>query len=65
MGAYERAAAFLEQVIEIHPGHPKAHHAYGQALMQLGRREEAEVQFDEHMRLLAQQEATGPVATGE
>jgi len=65
MGAYERAAAFLEQVIAANPAHPKAYHAYGQALMHLGRREEAEVQFNEHMRLLAQQEPSGPVATGE
>lgn len=65
MGAYERAAAFLAQVIQSNPAHPRAHHAYGQALMQLGRREEAQLQFDEHMRLLATQEPSGPVATGD
>ncbi len=65
MGAYERAAVFLEQVLAADPAHLKAHHAYGQALMQLGRREEALRQFDEHMRLLAEQEPSGPVASGE
>lgn len=65
MGAYQRAATFLEQVLAADPAHLKAHHAYGQALMQLGRREEALRQFDEHMRLLAEQEPTGPVASGD
>lgn len=65
MGAYERAAAFLAEAIAANPAHPRAHHAYGQALMQVGRREEALREFDIHMRLLAAQEPTAPVASGD
>lgn len=57
MGAVERAAAYLAQVIEADPGHPTAHHDYGEALMKLGRREEAVAQFDLHMRLQAERDA--------
>jgi tetratricopeptide (TPR) repeat protein len=54
MGALERAAAYLAQVLEADPGHPRAHHDYGEALMRLGRREEAAAQLDLHMRLEAE-----------
>jgi tetratricopeptide (TPR) repeat protein len=59
MGAVERAAAFLEQVVLAQPGHPQAHHDYGEALARLGRPEEAAVQFDLHMRLQAGRETAG------
>lgn len=57
MGAVERAASFLAQVIEANPGHPQAHRDYGEALMQLGKREEALAQLDVHMRNQNQREA--------
>jgi tetratricopeptide (TPR) repeat protein len=65
MGAHVRAAQFLSQVIEIQPEHPSAYYAYSQALMRLGRPEEAKRALEIHMRLLAEREPTGPVATRE
>ena len=64
MGAYQRAAETLELLIEEHPDHSSAHYAYGQALLQLGRPEEAEREFETHMRILAEIEPTGPMAAG-
>jgi tetratricopeptide (TPR) repeat protein len=65
MGATERAAQLLAELVAARPDHPKAHYAYGQALVQLGREREAEREFEIHMRLLAGQEPEGPVATRE
>jgi tetratricopeptide (TPR) repeat protein len=64
-GAHARALAMLDALVEANPRHPRAHHARGQALMQLNRTEEARRAFAVHMQLLAQQEITGPAASGE
>ena len=65
MGAHQRAAEFLATLVEQNPEHPNAHYAYGRALMLLGRTQKAQRAFETHMRLLAQREPTGPVATNE
>ena len=64
MGAHQRAVEMLELLIEEHPDHPSAHYAYGQALLQLGRPEEAQREFETHMRILAEIEPTAPMAAG-
>jgi predicted Zn-dependent protease len=63
MGATERAAQLLGELVDFYPAHPNAHYAYGRALMQLGRPEEAEREFDIHMRLMAEKKPTSPMAT--
>ena len=65
MGAYDRAGAFLSEVLQADPNHPAAYYAYGQVLLQLGRPGEAQQAFDRHVALLEQRKPTGPVATGE
>lgn len=65
MGAHERAVQLLSELLQAYPEHPNAHYAYGQALLQLGRTEEAQRAFAAHVDLLAEQEPTGPAATGE
>ena len=64
MGAHQRAIEMLELLIEENPDHPSAHYAYGQALLQLGRPEEAQREFESHMRILAALEPTAPMAAG-
>lgn len=64
MGAHQRAIEMLELLIEENPDHPSAHYAYGQALLQLGRPEEAQREFATHMRILDAMEPTGPMAAG-
>jgi len=65
MGAHDSAAELLAELIAVDPGHKKAHHAYGQALMHLGRVEEAQQQLQLHMEILARQETSGTMAMGE
>jgi len=64
MGAHQRATEMLELLIEEHPDHHSAHYAYGQALLQLGRAEEAQREFETHMQILAATEPTAPMAAG-
>lgn len=64
-GAHGRALTMLDALVEANPRHPRAHYARGQALMQLGRNEEAQRAFAMHMQLLAQQQITGPAASGD
>ena len=54
MGATERAVQFFEALLQTVPDHPEAHLALGQALMKLGRQEEARDQVEIHQRLAAQ-----------
>ena len=54
MGATERAVEFFETLVEKVPEHPKAHGVLGQALMKLGRNEEAQAEFEAHRRLVTQ-----------
>jgi tetratricopeptide (TPR) repeat protein len=62
MGATERAVEFLRVLIGSVPNHARAHLLLGQALMNLGRREEARKEFEIHERLKAQRAASGPGA---
>ena len=67
-GRFEEALAALEEALEIDTepaNEPLRLLPLALAQWQLGRREEALAQFDEHMRLLAQQDPSGPVATGD
>jgi len=63
MGATERAAAYLAELLEAVPDHSNGHYVYGRALTLLGRQEEAQREFETHMRLLAEQDIKGPAAT--
>jgi tetratricopeptide (TPR) repeat protein len=65
MGRHERAVMLLEELIAIHPNHEKANYAYGQALMYLGREEEAQAAFDAHMKILAAKTPDSPMAHGD
>jgi tetratricopeptide (TPR) repeat protein len=65
MGAYERAREMLVELVRLDPQHPKAHYALGQVLMQLGRPEQAQHEFDMHMQIIAELQPTGAVASGE
>jgi len=53
-GATERAVEFFEVLIERVPEHPKAHRMLGEALMKLGRNEDAQAEFEAHRRLVTQ-----------
>jgi len=65
MGAHERAAGMLAELLRANPDHGSAHYAYGQVLLQLGRIEEARREFEEHVRVLAEQHPQAPVAMGD
>ena len=54
----------MESLIGEHPDHRNAHYAYGQALLQLGRPEQAQREFETHMRILARIEPVAPMAAG-
>ncbi len=63
MGATRRAADMLEALIRENPEHPNGHYAYGRALLLLGRPDDAEREFDIHLKIQEQIEPTAPVAT--
>ena len=52
MGAVERAAEILAEVVGTYPDHPEAHNVYGRALQALGREDEAQREFAIHGQLL-------------
>ncbi len=54
MGATERAVEFFEILVERVPEHPKAHRVLAEALMKLGRNEEAKAELDAHRGLVTQ-----------
>ena len=54
MGATERSVEFFEVLVERAPEHPKAHRMLGEALLKLGRNEEAKSEFETHRRLVTQ-----------
>lgn len=64
-GAAQQAADLLEGLLQVRPDHPSAHYGYGQALLLLGREEEARRAFDTHMALQAERRALSPAAMGE
>ena len=53
MGAHERAGQLLTELIRLAPKHNRAHYAYGQVLLYMGREDDAQKAFDEHVRILA------------
>lgn len=65
MGADEAARPMLEEVLRANPDHPSANYAYGQVLLRLGKPQEAQAAFQNHMRVLAAQEPSGPAAAGD
>jgi tetratricopeptide (TPR) repeat protein len=65
MGEYVRAGQILVEVIRADPKHDSAHYAYGQVLLQLGRPEEAQKEFETHMQILSEQHPKNPMSTGE
>lgn len=65
MGAYPRAAEMLAELLRANPDHESAHYAYGQVLLRLGRVDEAQREFETHMRVLSEQHPKSPVAMGE
>lgn len=65
LGNHERAVMLLEELLAIHPNHEKANYTYGQALMYLGREEEAQAAFEAHMKILAAKTPESPMAFGD
>ncbi len=65
MGAHQRAAQMLSELIKLAPKHNRAHYAYGQVMLHLGRPEEAQQAFDKHVEILASEELRSPVAMGD
>ncbi|NIL99868.1 MAG: tetratricopeptide repeat protein [Acidobacteria bacterium] len=65
MGAHQRAASLLTELIKLAPDHNRAHYAYGQVLLHLGRPEEAQRSFDRHVEILAKEESRSPAAMGD
>ena len=63
MGAPAEAAPLLVELLRADPDHPAASYAYGQVLLQLGRTAEAQEAFENHVRVQASQEPTGPAAS--
>jgi superkiller protein 3 len=64
MGAHERARLLLIELIKMAPEHNRAYYAYGQALLYLGRADEAQRAFDKHVEILAAEDPGGPAAMG-
>ncbi len=65
MGAHQRAATLLTELIKLAPNHNRAHYAYGQVLLHLGRPDEAQRAFDRHVEILAKEDLRSPVAMGD
>ena len=65
MGAADNAVPLLEELLRANPNHKNAHYAYGQALMQVGRTDEAQAAFARHVEIMKHNKPTGPAATGE
>jgi tetratricopeptide (TPR) repeat protein len=60
---YVRADVLLQEVLKVAPDHPRAHYARAQALIQLGKMDEAQRELEIHAALLEQNPPPGPVAT--
>lgn len=65
MGATQRAAEILSQLVQSVPDHPHAHYAFSRALTALGRLDEARQAMATHMQLMAAQAPSGAVAAGD
>lgn len=57
-GKNEQAEQLLAQLLRYVPDHPKAHYTRGQALLQMGRDQEAQVEFQRHQEILQQRPVT-------
>lgn len=65
MGAHERAAQMLEELIRARPDHKSASYAYGNVLLQLGRTKEAQEAFARHLEIRSKITSDSPMATGD
>jgi len=65
MGAADKAIPLLEELLRASPKHKNAHYAYGQALIQVGRSDDAQAAFARHVEIMKHNKPTGPAATGE
>jgi tetratricopeptide (TPR) repeat protein len=65
MGATQRAADMLAQLVEASPENAQAHYAYSRALTALGRLDEARREIETHQRLTSGEKPTSPMATGD
>ena len=62
-GKTASAEAFFAEVTRVSPAHRGAHGGRAQALMRLGRSDDAKKEIDAHARLLAEGAPTGPSAS--
>ena len=62
-GAHAQAEKALARLLQRMPEHSSAHYMRGQALLHLGRQEEARREFDIHVQILERQPANSPMAT--
>jgi tetratricopeptide (TPR) repeat protein len=62
LGDPAKAESLLSQLVQAYPDHRQAHYALGQALMALGRQEEAERELAIHMQLMAEEKPTSATA---
>lgn len=65
LGAADKAIPLLEELLRASPNHKNAHYAYGQALIQVGRSDDAQAAFARHLEIMKLNKPTGPAATGE
>ncbi len=63
LGQAAQAESLLSQLVRAAPNHSGAHYARGQALLQLGREEEAQQEFEIHMRIMASRKPTDAMAS--
>lgn len=64
LGKPAEAENLLSQLLEVEPNRAEARYARAQALMQLGRQEEARQELEVHAKLLAERKATSAAASG-
>ena len=65
MGAKQRGAQLLTELIQANPDHAKAHYALGRLLVELGRVDEAQRHLDRHLQLQRNQDRGGTAAMGQ
>jgi tetratricopeptide (TPR) repeat protein len=64
-GDAAQAESLLSQLVARYPEHPQGHYALAQALLTLGRDEEAQRELEIHMRLAEKQPKTAAAAMGQ
>ncbi len=65
LGDPAQAESLLSQLLQAHPDHAEARYTRAQALMQLGREDEARRELEAHARLLADRKPTSAAASGD